>query len=129
VTANPVLFSLGRGRNGATAVGSALSQPATSTNYVQVEVFATLDGAPYNPTSDATAIAFVPQPAYGSPPDPTDEQWNTAGWETDPGPAWWSSILTGPTGVVLAAGAYVIAVQVTDNPAAPVMWGPVLVIS
>ena len=94
VTANPVLFTLGRGRNG-TSSGRWLTQPATSTQYVQVQVTATLDGAPCNPAADVVQMAFVPAPAAGLPPNPADGQWDTAGWETDPGPVYWASILTG----------------------------------
>ena len=129
VTANPVLFSLGRARNGSNGVGIALTQPATSSQYVQVQVIATLDGAPYDPTSDVVQAAFIPMPAYGSPPNPTSGQWQAAGWETDSGPVYWASILTGPAGVALAAGAYRVAVQVTDSPSVPVLWGPFLTIS
>jgi hypothetical protein len=131
VTANPVLFSLGGARNGSGGLGRTLTQPATSVNYVQVQVIATLDGAAYDPTGDAVAVAFVPQPQYGPPPDPASGQWNTAGWETDPGPVYWASCLTGPSGggVSLTAGAYAVAVMVTDDPAVPVMWGPVLVVT
>ena len=132
MTFNPVLFSLGRARNGSGFSGSTLTQPATSSPYVQVEVIATLDGAAYDPTPDTVQLAFVPMPTSGAAPDPTSGQWNAAAWETDPGSLYWASVLTGPAaggGLDLAAGAYQVFVQVTDSPSVPVMTGPVLVVT
>jgi hypothetical protein len=125
VSVSPVLFSLGRARNGASGLGGTLTQPATSSPFVQVQVIATLDGAPYDPTADPVAIAFVPVPQYGAPPNPVSGQWNTASWETDSSSSlttYWASVLTGPSGVSLTAGAWAIAVQVTDGGVARVMW-------
>ena len=135
IVANPVLFSLGYARNGSRSGGPVLTQAATSSPYLQVQVIATLYGNSYDPTSDVVQVAFVPLPNSGSVPNPVSGQWNTAGWETDSSPAvpavYWASILTGPApgGVALAAGAYKVAVQVTDSPSVPVLWGPILVIS
>jgi hypothetical protein len=130
VTANPVLFSLGRARNGSGFSGTVLTQPATSSTYVQVQVIATLDGVSYDPTvADTLAMAFIPMPQYGAPPNPQPSQWQAASWELDPGPVYWSSILTGPSGVPLTAGAYAVAVQVTDGGVARVMWGPTVLVT
>lgn len=108
-----------------------LTQLAESTEFVQLQVQATLNGAPYNPTADSVAIAFVPITSPPTSPDPTSGEWNTAAWETDSNPAtYWASILVGPLngGVNLAVGSYVACVRVTDNPAVPVKQGCYLLI-
>lgn len=103
----------------------ALRMPATSTQPVQQQVLATLGGSPYDPTGDVVKMAFIPSPPGGNPPNPASGQWNPATWEIDPGPVYWASCLVGPAngGVVLAPGAYAIAVMITDNPSVPVLWG------
>ena len=108
-----------------------LTQPATSTQPVQQQINALAAGVSYDPSGDPLYMAFVPQPTYGPVPNVTSEQWNTAYWEVDPGPVYWASCLVGPAngGVVLAQGSYLIAVKITDDPAVPVLWGWVLVIS
>lgn len=108
---------------------ATLTQPATSTQYVQQQVMAMKNGSVFDPSGDVVQMSFVSLPQYGPPPNPSS--WNAATWEVDPGPVYWASILVGPAngGVVLAAGAYVIAVRVTDNPAVPVLWGAQLIIS
>ena len=105
-----------------------LTQLAVSTEPVQLQVAATLNGAPYNPTADPVAIAFVPVTSPPSSPDPTPAEWNTATWETDPGPAYWASVLVGPLngGIPLAVGSYLVVVKVTDSPAVPVKPGAYL---
>jgi hypothetical protein len=102
-----------------------LTQLAESTEPVQLQVSATSEGLAYDPTGDPVQIAFVPVPSPPASPDPTDAEWNTAYWETDPGPAYWAGILVGPLngGVQLEAGAYVAFVKVIDNPAVPVKPG------
>ena len=103
-----------------------LSQLASSTEPVQLQVAATLNGAAYNPTADAVAIAFI---LDGQPePAPASASWQAATWETDPGPTFWASILVGPLngGVNLAVGTYVVYVKVTDNPAVPIRPGAFL---
>ena len=106
-----------------------LTQLAQSTEPVQLQVAATLNGAPYNPTADPVAIAFVTEAS--PPPDPQAGQWNTASWETDPGPAYWASILVGPLngGIPLAVGTYIVYIKITDNPAVPVKPGCYLTIT
>ena len=110
-----------------------LTQPAASTQPVQQQVLATVDGASYNPASDPVAMAFVLQPNYGAPsmPAPGSPAWNAAYWESDPDGTYWATCLVGPElgGVVLTQGAYLIAVKVTDSSAIPALWGWVLVIS
>ena len=126
-----VLWSVTRGRNG-TGAGPVLTQPATSAQYVQAQVYATLAGAVYSPVNDTVQVAFVPQPATGPPPNPASGQFNAAYWQTDstgPTAVYWASCMVGPGGVVLAAGAYATAWQVTDSPTVPVLWGPVLLIT
>lgn len=103
-----------------------ISQPQTSTQYVQQQVIAQLDGSPFDPTSLPVEVAFVPQPNYGSPPDPSGDQWNTATWESDASPVtYWASVLVGPLngGVSLTAGAYQIYVRITSSPEVPVIAG------
>ena len=69
-----------------------LTQPAGSTQPVQQQINALEDGAAYNPTGDLVYMAFVPQPNYGAPSMPAPARaWNTAYWETDPGPVYWAS--------------------------------------
>lgn len=104
---------------------AVLTQLATSLMYVWQQVETSLvTGESYNPTSDVVQMAFVPQPAFGPPPDPATGQLNAAIWETGPGPTYWAGCLVGPGGTIqLSLGAYVIAVKVTDSPEVPVLWG------
>lgn len=109
-----------------------ITQPQTSTQYVQQQVTALLDGAPFDPSSLPVEIAFVPQPNYGPPPDPSSGQWKTATWETDSNPVtYWASVLVGPLngGVSLTAGAYQIFVRITSSPEVPVIPGWSLVLT
>ena len=108
-----------------------LTQLAESTEPIQLLVKATSGGLPYNPTADPVAIAFVTTLGPVPDPDPASGQWNTASWETDPGPAYWASILVGPLngGIALTAGTYIAYLRVTDNPAVPVKPGCYLVIT
>lgn len=127
-TAQPVMWSVPEGRN-AGGTGMFLTQPAASSGNVQAQVYATVYGAAYDPAGDTVQAAFIPAPTAGLPPDPASGQWHPASWVTDPGPVYWASVLVGPGGVVLTAGSYYTAWQVTDNPTVPVLWGPVLVIT
>ena len=108
-----------------------LTMPATSCQFVQQQVLATLGGSSYDPSADPVFLAFVLQPQYGPTPSPSSGQWNAATWEVDAGPTYWASALVGPAngGVVLAQGVYQIFVKVTDNPAIPVLTGWSLLIS
>ena len=107
-----------------------LTQLATSTEPIQLQVVATANGLPYSPVADSVAIAFVPVTSPPSSEDPTSGEWNAATWETDPGPTFWASILVGPLngGVALAVGSYICVVKVTDNQAVPVKPGAYLTI-
>ena len=106
-----------------------LTQLATSTEPVQLQVKATLNGALYNPSADAVAVAFIPdgQPA----PAWSSSAWQAASWETDPGPSYWASILVGPLngGVALTVGTYICYVKVSDNPAVPIRPGCYLILA
>lgn len=88
-----------------------------STQTVLVPVTATILGAPYDPTGDAVALAFL---ANGVTPSSGD--WHAATWQTFGG-ANYAACLVGPAngGVVLAMGTWTTWVRVTDNPEVPVM--------
>ena len=109
-----------------------LSQLATSTEYIQLQVVTTqLNGTAYNPTSDPVYIAFVPVTSPPSSPDPTSGEWNTAAWVTDTSGNYWAGILVGPLNgeVNLAVGSYLVVLKVTDSPAVPVKQAAYLMIS
>lgn len=93
------------------------TQSALSTELVQIKVAVTVNGAPYNPSSDVVAMAFMP-----SGTNPTTSDWKTGSWQTDPGPTYWAQCLVGPAngGVVLAVGSYVVWLKIVDNPEVPV---------
>ena len=102
-----------------------LFQDATSTQYVQVQIQATVNGVAYNPAGDTVQMAFIPVAFPALSPGPAD--WHPATWETDTGGVYWATCLVGPAGgVALGAGSYVVWVKVTDSPAVPVIPGPVL---
>jgi hypothetical protein len=101
-----------------------LTQAAESTQPVEQQV---IPPAGVTPTSDSVFMAFVSQPSFGLPvmPAPASPAWNTASWVTDSDGTFWASCLVGPElgGIVLAAGAYVIAVRVVDSAARPEIFG------
>lgn len=113
---------------------AVLYQLATSTMYVWQQIIATdLSGNPVNPTADPAFLAFVPQPAFGPPPNPTPGQLNPATWKTSTSGTvtlYWAGVLVGPAngGIVLAQGAYIIGFKAVDNPEVPVLWGSGLLI-
>lgn len=99
----------------------AQSLSAASLEYVQAFVTATVQGAPYNPTSDAVAFAFI---APGT--SPVGAQWYSGSWDSTSANSGTNSYiaqcLVGPGGTVqLAAGSYQVWVQITDNPEVPVI--------
>lgn len=106
-----------------------LTQLATSTLMVWQQIEATdLSGNAIDPTGDAAFLAFVPQPQYGPPPNPTSDQFNPAIWRTSTSGGntlYWAGTLVGPEngGVVLTQGSYVIGFKAVDNPEVPVLWG------
>lgn len=114
-------------RAGATV--TALIQSALSTQFVQVQVQATVNGAPYNPTNDPVAFAFTELTTPVTPPAAGD--WQPGVWETDPGPVYWAGILVGPAngGFALAQGSWTAWVKITDNPEIPVLQPLTLVIA
>lgn len=88
-----------------------------STQTVLVSVTATILGAPYDPTGDPVALAFLPNGVT-----PTSGSWHAATWQTFGG-ANYAACLVGPAngGVVLAIGTWTTWVKVTDAPEVPVM--------
>jgi hypothetical protein len=107
-----------------------LTQSVESSQPVEQQV---IPPAGVTPTSAPVFMAFVPQPNYGPPvmPVPSSPSWNTASWVTDDDGTWWASCLVGPElgGVVLTAGAYVIAIRVVDPAARPELFGWSLILS
>ncbi|MER8030728.1 hypothetical protein ABTZ78_17415 [Streptomyces bauhiniae] len=91
-----------------------------SREYVGAEITATVQGQPYNPTSDPVEFAFT---AIGRRPD----TWHQGGWDGDqplPGTRTYrAQLLVGPasTGPTLTAGRYTVWVRITDNPEQPVI--------
>lgn len=138
----PAIFILGEARQRWTAAaarnshggGMTLTQPAVSTEAVQVLVQAIQGGGAYNPTSDAVAMAFVAIPPSGPAPAPAASSgaWHAAAWETDPGPQYWVSCTVGPGGnVPLTAGGYQAFVKITDSSSGelPILPGPTILIT
>jgi hypothetical protein len=105
-----------------------LTQLVTSTMYVWQQIESTdLSGNAIDPTGDAAFLAFVPQPQYGPPPNPTSGQLNPAIWRTSTSGGntlYWAGTLIGPanSGIVLTQGAYVIGFKAIDSPEVPVLW-------
>jgi hypothetical protein len=88
---------------------------ATSTEFLHVPVTTTVNGAPYDPTSDTVQMAFM---ATGVP---ASSDWHPSTWETV-GSTHNAICLIGPAGggIPLAPGTYTVYVRVTDNPEIPV---------
>lgn len=108
-----------------------LTQPAVSTEPVQLRVKAEANGASYNPSGDPVAIAILPDTS--PEPDHASGAWNAATWEVDPGspPTYWATLFVGPLngGLALTAGTYIVYVRVTDNPAVPIRPGAYLILT
>ena len=87
-----------------------------STEYVLIEVAATISGVPVNPTGDTAQMAFMKSGAI-----PGSGDWHAASWETA-GTVYYTRCLVGPAngGVVLAPGTWNIWVKVADSPEVPV---------
>lgn len=100
---------------------SVIGQSHLSTQYVLIPVAATVDGTPYNPTSDAVAFAFMP----GATAVPGDSDWVAGTWDTDTPNLiypYTAKCLVGPSGTTtLGIGTYIIYVRITDNPEIPVL--------
>jgi hypothetical protein len=67
-------------------------------------------------------------PVSYPPSSPGSGDWILASWVTDISGSYWAAALVGPAngGTVLTVGSYQLFVQVTDNPAVPVLPGPLL---
>jgi len=86
-----------------------------SKEYVRALVDVTKDGVVFNPTSDGVQFAFTAIENLSTAPT-----WNTGSWETDPVTGkHYARCLVGPGAVVLAVGAYVVHVKITDDPQIP----------
>lgn len=98
---------------------------ATSTEFLSVNVTATIGGATFNPTSDVVQFAFV-----AGPTEPTNAgPWYTGSWVSTNQP-YTAQILIGPAngGLVLPAGQYMIWVKVVATPQVPVFQAGTLII-
>src|SRR5690348_7696566 len=95
-----------------------ISISSLSTEYIQVEVTATVNGSsPYNPTGDQVQMAFV------TSGDPVSGDWHSGAWQTissSAGPVYLAQCLVGSGGVALAAGTYNVWLKITDSPEIPV---------
>lgn len=100
------------------ALPMPLTQSVLSTVYVQVLVRPTVHGAPYNPSADAVALAFI---SGSGNPGPSD--WHSGSWDPTGPIQWVAQCLVGPGagGVSLATGTYNVWIKVTDNPEIPVV--------
>jgi hypothetical protein len=98
-----------------------ITMSVLSTQYLQIPVAATLDGASYDPTGDTVSFAFT---TIGASPGPGD--WNGGAWITSNG--YLAQILIGPRnyGVALPVGAYQIWVWIGDSPEVPVQQADLL---
>ena len=99
---------------------SALGMSHLATQYYLVPVSATKAGVPYNPTSDAVAFAFMPQPTQV----PGGGDWVTGSWDTNTSSILYpynAKCLVGPSGTTtLGIGTYYVYVRITDSPEIPV---------
>lgn len=95
-------------------------RPATSLEYVAVNVSAKEAGAFINPTSDTVTMAFT---LNGD--DPVSADFKSASWETDSttNPDTYTALcLVGPSGAVtLTPGSYSVWVKVVDTPETPII--------
>lgn len=91
-----------------------------SREYVGAEVAVTVQGRPYDPTSDPVQFAFT---AIGGRP----VTWYDGGWDgNDPIPgttAYRAQVLVGPgsDGPTLTKGKYALYIRITDSPEQPVI--------
>lgn len=95
-------------------------RPATSLEYVAVNVTSTVAGVRVDPTADSVFMAFKTDGDY-----PASGDFVTASWETNSTttPATYTALcLVGPGGTTtLTAGTYQVFVKITDNPEIPVL--------
>ena len=91
-----------------------LSQPASSTQIVQVVVTFLTSAGTTDPRGDVVQFAFTT-------PGTSPAVWLTGAWDAT-GPPYLAQILVGPSApVTLTAGAWDMWLKVTDNPEIPVM--------
>ena len=99
---------------------SSLGMSHLSTQYYLVPIAATRLGAPYNPTGDTVAMAFMPTPTQV----PGSGDWVSGSWDTSTASVLYPysvKCLIGPAGTVtLGIGSYITYVKVTDSPEIPV---------
>jgi hypothetical protein len=93
-----------------------LTLPSLTTQLVQVPIQVTFEGAPYDPTADVVAFAFVNGNAYPA-------TWYTGSWQTTVQGNYLAQCLIGPVGgvVALAPATYTVWVKITDDPEVPVL--------
>lgn len=86
---------------------------STSLEHLRFPVFADTAGAPYNPTADTVAVAFMTAPNT----KPATGDWKTGGWDTTAIGTYVATVLVGTGGAVaLTPGTYYVWVRITDNP-------------
>lgn len=93
-----------------------ITQSSLSLQYVQAQVQATVQGAPYDPTADSVQFAFTF-------PGVQPTAWLAGSWGgTAPNGAFIAQCLVGPGGAVaLTAARYDMWIKVTDSPEIPVI--------
>jgi len=95
-----------------------LSLPASTLEYVRFPVRATVNGLPYNPTSDVVQFAFLTLESA----QPVGGDWKSGSWETGANSTYLARCLVGPSGTVtLTAGLYYVWIKITDSPEIPVI--------
>lgn len=105
---------------------NTITQSVLSTNPVMVPIGIWSPDA-YDPTSDELQFAFPPS-TY---PPTSPVTWYAGFWLTFPGPVYWAACNVGSAngGAGLAIGKYQGAIKITDNPAVPVLYPFLLVIT
>jgi hypothetical protein len=93
------------------------SQSVLSTEYIQIPVWASRQGQPYDPSGDVVQFAFT---RPGDEPD----TWVAGDWWTaaQPDGSWVAFVLVGPAngGTALTPGVWDIWVMIADTPEVPV---------
>ena len=95
-----------------------VTMSALSTQFIQVPVQATIGGLPYDPSSDAVAMAFM---TGGLRPSTGD--WHAGSWSATAQGIHLAQCLVGPKngGTALAAATYQVWLMITDSPEVPVI--------
>ena len=97
------------------AVPATQTQSVASTQYVSVDVAASVSGVVTDPTSDLIYMAFV-----SANVTPQDSDFVTATWAGGASP-YIAHVLVGPGGIALARGLYTIWFKIIDTPEVPVV--------